>query len=278
MKDKIFAISVEYLQANWREMLSKFLRGAAVFTILYFVIKLLIEKFKKQMTSKALIQDTYIDKHTNLIWSILFVILMIFNALVVLNIIGLDTAIVIWWISLSIWFAMETTIANMVSWIFILTNKKFKIWDIVEFAGKVKAKGKIEEINIRYIVLKGFDRKKMVIPNRLAARTPIQTYKSEPIIKWEFIYRVPRKVPLDLIKNIYRDVLSKTKGILYPEHSALVIESFWRHGVHLKCFFFCNPAKWLPVWVARRIKSAFTKELKKHNIHVPHKYLTLSSE
>ena len=67
MKDKIFAISVEYLQANWREMLSKFLRGAAVFTILYFVIKLLIEKFKKQMTSKALIQDTYIDKHTNLI-------------------------------------------------------------------------------------------------------------------------------------------------------------------------------------------------------------------
>jgi small-conductance mechanosensitive channel len=43
-------------------------------------------------------------------------------------------------ISLSIGFAMETTIENMVSGVMFITNKKVKIGDFVEFMGSIGTK------------------------------------------------------------------------------------------------------------------------------------------
>ncbi|HCY21714.1 TPA: hypothetical protein DIC40_07920 [Patescibacteria group bacterium] len=67
----------------------------------------------------------------------------------------------------------------------MLTNKKIKLGDFVEFLGKLNLKGIIEEVNVRYTVIRSFDKRRTIIPNSIVAKTPIRTLKSEPILKGE---------------------------------------------------------------------------------------------
>lgn len=78
---------------------------------------------------------------------------------------------------------METTIGNMIAGIMIMTNEKIKIGDFMQFMGKINMRGTIEEINIRYTVIRTYDKKRTIIPNSILAKTPVQTYKSEPLLR-----------------------------------------------------------------------------------------------
>jgi len=78
---------------------------------------------------------------------------------------------------------METTIGNMIAGIMIMTNQKIKIGDYMQFMGKINMRGIIEEINIRYTVIRTYDKKRTIIPNSILAKTPVQTYKSEPLLR-----------------------------------------------------------------------------------------------
>jgi small-conductance mechanosensitive channel len=65
----------------------------------------------------------------------------------------------------------------------IITNKKINLGDFVQFMGSLKMMGTIEEINVRYTVIRTFDKKRTIIPNSVLAKTPIKTHKVEPLIR-----------------------------------------------------------------------------------------------
>lgn len=278
MKENIISTSISYLQTNWVDILSRLLWWIVTFIIIYIIIKYIIQRVKTRIEGNSLVPDIYAKRNSKLIGSILFILLMIFNILATFEIIWFNTAIIMWWISLSIWFAMETTIWNLVSWVFILTNKKVKLGDFVEFLGKLKIRGTIEEINIRYTVIRSFDKRRTIIPNSIIAKTPIKTLKSEPLLKGELSFKVPRNIHFEEIKQIFNQVIWSNKNVMYPEYSSIMIESFWSKWMVLKGYFFCNPAKKLPIIVARDIRSWFIKELQAKWIHIPYKHMTVSTE
>ena len=78
---------------------------------------------------------------------------------------------------------MQSTVENLVSGIFILTNQKIRLGEFVQFMGPLNLMGTIEEINIRYTVIRGFDKRRVILPNSLVAKTPIRTMKSEPLLR-----------------------------------------------------------------------------------------------
>jgi len=49
--------------------------------------------------------------------------------------------------------------------------------------GTLKMMGTIEEINVRYTIIRTFDKKRTIIPNSVLAKTPIKTHKIEPLIR-----------------------------------------------------------------------------------------------
>lgn len=230
------------------------------------------------MEGDSLIPDIYAQKNSKLVGSIIFIVLMIFNVLSTFEIIGFDVAIIMGGISLSLWFAMETTIGNMISWVFILTNKKIKLGDFVEFLGKLNLKGVIEEVNVRYTVIRSFDKRRTIIPNSIVAKTPIRTLKSEPILKGELWFTVPRNTPFEMVKSIFTQIINSNNKILYPEYCSIMIERFDSTGIRLKWFFFSNPAKKVPFLIAREIKGLLFEELKKRGIAIPYPHITITTE
>lgn len=278
MKENIISISLNYIQLHWLEIAGRLFSWIGVFILIYIIIKYIINKVKNKIEWESLISDDYSKKNSKLVGSILFILLMIFNILATFEIIWFNTAIIMWWISLSIWFAMETTIWNLVSWVFILTNKKVKLGDFVEFLWKLKIRWTIEEINIRYTVIRSFDKRRIIIPNSVIAKTPIKTLKSEPLLKWEIEFKVSRKTSFDDIKQTFKQIISQNTNLVYPEYSSIIIESFWSKWLHLKWYFFCSPAKKMPLAIAREIRSEFVKQLKTKGIEIPYKHMTVSTE
>ncbi len=278
MKDNIISVTIKYIQLHWRDIAGKLFLWIGIFIALYITIKYIVNKVKRKIEWESLIADEYAKKNSKLVWSMLFILLMIFNVLATFEIIWFDTAIIMWWISLSLWFAMETTIWNLVAWVFILTNKKVKLGDFVEFLWKLNIKWTIEEINIRYTVIRSFDKRRTIIPNSVIAKTPIKTLKTEPLLKWEIAFKVPRNISFEEIKQTFKQIVFNNKNLIYPEYSSIVIESFGSKWMSLKGYFFCSPAKKLPMVVAREIRSEFTKQLKEKGIDIPYKHMTILTE
>ncbi len=278
MKENIIQQSINYFIENGPSLFGRILLWAVIFTILYFIIKYAISRIKKRIEANSLISNTYTQKNSKLVGNILFIILMIFNILATFQVIWFDVSLIMGGISMSIWFALETTIGNMIAGIFILTNKKIKLWDFVQFMGSLKLLGTIEEINIRYTVIRTFDKRRTIVPNSIIAKTPIRTLKTEPILRWEVTFRVPRHSVIQQIKQIFTTTINNKKNILYPEYTTILVENFDTAGINIKGLFFVNPGKKSPMIVARDLKSDIFNELKKYGIKVSYPHLVINTE
>jgi small-conductance mechanosensitive channel len=275
MKDFIISSISNYIDARRQDIAIKLFLWIIVFTAVYFFIKFAVNKIKSKIEGEGLTKDIYAKRNAKLVGSILFITLMIFNVLAVFQIIWFDSAIIMWGLSLSIWFAMETTIGNLISGVFILTNKKIKLGDFIELLGKLNMKWTVEEINVRYTVIRSFDKRRTVIPNSIVAKTPIKTIKSEPILKGDIEFIIPRKTPLEIVKKIYQQVINTNKEILYPEEANLVIKNFTTAWITLQGFFFVNPAKRIPFLVGRDLKRDVLEKLRNIGVKLPYPHKTI---
>lgn len=278
MQEYIFKDIIMYLRENWSTLIFKTILAISIFMIWYITIQRIVKKTKTKMEENSLEDDIYIQRTSNLIGKLIFVLLMIFLILAIFQIIWFDTAIIMWWISLSLWFAMETTIGNMIAGVMIMTNKKIKLGDFVEFMGILNMRGTIEEINIRYTIVRTFDKKRTIIPNSILAKTPIKTYKIEPVIRGEVFFTVPRHVHMPQIKQILIETINAHVKVLYKEYTNVWIENFDTRWIQIKSVFFANPQQKSPFVIARELRPIIMANLKKYWINIPYPHITLSAE
>jgi len=158
-----------------------------------------------------------------------------------------------------------------------ITNKKIKIGDYVEFLGSIKTKWTVEEINIKYTIIRWFDKRRLIIPNSIIAKTPIKTYKTEPLMRGEFTISVPRHVDLDQVKKILNDTINSDKHILEKTYTNTIVTGFDNFWIWLKTFFFSNPAKKSPAIIARDLQPLILTTFRKYGIDLPSNHLTITA-
>lgn len=263
---------------NRENILFKMFLGVAIFFAIYGISSFIIQKVKTKIEGNSLQSDEYTQKASNLVGNMIFIFLMIFNVLAVFQVIGFDTAIIMGGVSLSIGFAMETIIENMIAGILFVTMRKVKVGDFVEFLWSIKMKWTIEEINIRYSVIRSWDRRAVIIPNSILAKTPIKTQKIEPIMRWEIVLNVPRNVNVRQIQTILNQIINANRHVIQKEYTTTCLVWFNNMGIGLKTFFFANPQKKSAILVTRVLRGQIMEELKKYGIKKPYPRITLTAE
>ncbi len=239
---------------------------------------MIVARIQKRIIANDGQNTTYSQKNAEFIGRIISLIGIIFSILITFQVMGYDAGIIMWGISLSLGFAMQSTVENLVSGIFILTNKKIKLGEFVQFMGPLNLMGTIEEINIRYTVIRTFDKRRVIIPNSMVAKTPIRTLKTEPLLRWEILFTLPRHTPIEEFKATVISTINSHKNILYPEYTSILINNFTNKWIEMKGFFFVNPAKKSPTLVARDIKFLLFDTLKRYGVAVPYPHISLTIE
>ena len=267
------------IKDNGLDLLGSTALAVGIFVSFLIVIKMVVAKVKKRIQDNSLQEDMYSKRIATLAGSMLFILLMIFNILAVFEVIGFDTALIMWGVSISIGFAMETTIGNMMAGVMLMTNEKVKLGDFVQFMGSLNIMGTIEEINVRYTVIRTFDKRRTIIPNSVIAATPIKTLKSETLIRGNIKLRLPRHIDINQIKSLLIQILNNIDGVLHKEYTNIVITGFDAWGIAIQGFFFVNPqTKKGKILIQREFMNKTLEEFKKYGIKIPYNHMTITVE
>lgn len=262
----------------WNHRL-KIIIAIFVFIIIYIIFSIIINKITKRIETNNIQNDEkYSRRLANLIWRILFIAWLILNILIICEILWVDTSLLMAWISLWIWFAMETFISNVVSWFFIILNKKFRVWDSIEILWDINTKWVVEEINLKHTIIRTIDKRRLLIPNNKMGNTPIKTYKTENIIRWDLSVSVPRYVNIDQVKNIINETVNSNENVLNKWYTSTYIQEFDEKWYKFNTIFFVDPHKITPFIAWTKIRLNIIETFKKYWIKVPYDHIIIDLE
>jgi len=277
--NNIIAYIVNYTSQNWREIAKKVLLAVWIFIWVYVISSFIIRKIQQKIEENNIqSDDKYSKKLSALIWRILSLVALIINILIVFEVLWIDVSLIMAWISLWIWFAIETMIWNIVAWFFIILNKKFKIWDSVELLGRFNTKWVIEEINLKHTIIRLIDQRRLLIPNKIMSDTAIKTFKSEKVIRWDFSISVPRHVNIEQIKNIIKDTVNSNENVLDKDYTTIYIKWFDDKWYNFNTIFFVDPKEISPFIAWTKIRKSLFDAFKKYWINFTYNHMTINFE
>lgn len=97
----------------------------------------------------------------------------------------------------------------MFAGIMVLTNNDYKLGDIIVVDdGDNEYFGRIEEITIRYTVIRTFELRKVIVPNLTMITKPVKTYDAEEVIRLDFTFTIHFDSPMPESLQIIKDAIN----------------------------------------------------------------------
>lgn len=180
-------------------------------------------------------------------------------------------------------FASQKAFSNIISGVFILIFKPFKISDIIEF--KDGQKGVVEEITLRHTLIKDYENRRIIIPNSIISEetiinSNIQDEKIRKHIEFSISYDSNIDKAIDIVHDeVLRHPLlidNRTKEEIAMNKPCVVIRviSLSDFSVDLKAYVWTagnDNAFILKCDVLKSVKERFDRE----GIEIPFPYRTL---
>jgi len=249
--------------------------------ILLAVVSKIITKIIKKNIRKHLEETnpTGAAKIAKLLWSILFRILMLFALFISFEIMWVNIWLLVSWVSLWVWLAFKEVLGNMFAWIMILYTKEFKMWDIVEIQTWEWYFWRIEEITIRYTVIRTLDLRQVIIPNMTMISEPIKTFSSEDLVKLNTVVWISYKSDVTKAIEVLKDTINSFDFVKSKENTTAFVLDFGESTIDIKCLFCFDPncgIIWeVAVW---QINERIPKAFKENWIHFSYPHVIVNFE
>ncbi len=183
--------------------------------ILIFIIFLILAKIIKKVSLKTL--KSVIKSHAalNLIANLASFTVLAIGLVVTLGILQLDKTVTSLLagagiVGLAISFAFQDIAANFVSGTLIAFRKPFEVNDIIKSNDYV---GKIEEINLRYTLIRTFQGQSVLIPNKIIYNNPLVNYTINGARRIDLEIGVSYGDDLEKVKHVTLEALKQLESI-----------------------------------------------------------------
>ena len=203
-------------------------------------------------------------------------IIIIFTLLAFTSL-GIDFTFFLGWLSVGLWFALKTFIENFLAGLFVLTTKEYKIGDIVKLESKYNYIGRVEELNLRYTVMRTFDLRRVVIPNIDIVSNPIKTFSQEEVVRLQLDFSVWHMEDISAIEPLVVEAMNESEHIVKKDATKMVITHFSEFGMHCRVYYYVyssfeSAAGFVSSDMYKRLKKIL--DSKKVSISYPHLTLT----
>lgn len=216
--------------------------GVVVFLILAILSKVATRIIRRNIRKHLEeTNPTWAAKIAKLLASIAFWILMLFAIFICFEIMWVNIWLLISWVSLWVWLAFKEVLWNMFAGIMILYTKEFKMWDIIEIQTWDGYFWRIEEITIRYTVIRTLDLRQVIIPNMTMISEPIKTFSSEDLVKLNTIVWISYKSDVTKAIEVLKDTINSFDFVKSKENTNVFVLEFGKSTINLKCVFCFDP-------------------------------------
>jgi len=255
-----------------------------IWAIIVIIFLLMISKIVAKIVSKRVVQNgTEGNKHMDKIWKlihdIVFYILVIFSFFIWFEIVWFNVGLIIGWISFWVWLAFKEILGNMIAGMMMLYTKEFKLGDIVEIYADQTYFGRIEEITIRYTIIRTLDLRQVVLPNMTLITVPIKTFSSEDLIKLNTVFEVHYDTDIPKAIKVITETINNFSFVKEKENTKVFFSEYWYSNIEIKVFFYFDPkCGIIPDIAIGEINFAVSEAFKKNNIDISYDMLTLTFE
>ena len=193
--------------------------------LIYVFFKILKALSKKFLLKKMSIQTQHIIKKAIDYSAFVTIVLTAFHRLGI-NVSGLLGAAGI--AGIAIGFAAQTSVSNVISGLFVITERAFKIGDIIEISGII---GTVQSIDLLSVALKTFDSQYVRVPNETIIKANLINYSHFPLRRIKTELSVPYGIDLRRVETILIDTAKKSRFIVDDPAPSVLWTAFDSSGI-----------------------------------------------
>ena len=173
-------------------------------------------------------------------------------------------------IGIIIGVASQTSIGNIVSGFFLVSEKSFELGDVVKIGDK---SGTVYSIDLLSIKIRTFDNLLLRIPNQTVISNEVINVTRFPIRRFDIDLSVAYKEDLGKVKDVIERVVRQNPLCLDEPEPLITFKSFGDSGINILLGVWFEKANYLKVKnsVFQEIKTAFDRE----GIEIPFPHVTL---
>ncbi|TYB31429.1 MAG: mechanosensitive ion channel family protein [Candidatus Mcinerneyibacterium aminivorans] len=233
-------------------------------SILVKIISLMAGKILK----KKLSSQTHI-----LIKKFIFYIGWVIIIMTVLNIVGVKISVVLGAagiMGIAFGFAAQTSVANIISGLFLISEKSFSIGDVIQIGDTV---GVVDSVDLLSIKLKKFNNQYVRIPNENFIKSEVINITKYPIRRLDLNLGVAYKEDPEKVRDILFEIAKNNEYVLDNPEPNFIFTDFGKSS--LKIFFGVWFQKQDYIATKNSIMFQIKRRLNEENIEIPFPHITV---
>lgn len=173
-------------------------------------------------------------------------------------------------IGIIIGFASQTSIGNIISGFFLVSEKSFELGDVIKIGDK---SGVVYSIDLLSIKIKTFDNQLIRIPNQTVISSEVTNVTRFPIRRLDFQVGVAYKEDLEKVKNLLEKIARQNPLSLDEPEPLIVFTGFGASSIDILLGIWFEKTNYLKVKnsVLMEIKKTFDEE----GIEIPFPHVSL---
>ncbi|MFA7718058.1 MAG: mechanosensitive ion channel domain-containing protein [Candidatus Absconditabacterales bacterium] len=223
--------------------------AAVIVTFVLLAISRIIATFIKNKITRSFVAkgSKEVQNVSALIGDVIFYALAMLSFFISFSIVGMNIGLILGGISIGVGFAFRATLSNLISGIMIFTTKEYQPGSIISMEiDRKEVMGKIEEINMKDIIIRTFDFRRLVIPNAKFVNSAVKTYSLESVLKLDIEATVDIKDDIDSVLAKTKEKVNTYAFVKYPEYTQALVDSFNDKICKLKIEFCFDPNAGIP--------------------------------
>ena len=243
------------------------LKIAAIIVIGLLFLRLILF-YVKQTMKKRFSQQSIMIVRKLLSYTALFIILILILKQLNVKLAAILGAAGI--AGIAIGFASQTSLSNIISGVFLISEKAFTVGDIIKVDG---ISGIILSVDLLSVKIRTFDNQYVRIPNEKLINTEVVNVTKFPIRRLDINLTIAYKEDLSRVRELLLEITEKNPHCLDNPEPLFVIKEFGDHGVELLLgvWFFKTDYLVTKNTMMQEIKERFDRE----GIEIPFPHLSL---
>jgi len=173
---------------------------------------------------------------------------------------------------IAIGFASQTSVSNIISGIFLISEKPFMIGDWVQIGTTI---GMVESIDLLSIKLKTPDNRFVRVPNETMIKTEVINITRYPIRRANISVSVSYNDDLDKVMSALAEVATAEPMALTEPVPLIQLDSFGDSGININFGVWGKKDDVIPMKTSLML--AIKKKFIQENIEIPYPHLTVSN-
>lgn len=267
--------SLEWLISNASSYALKIIGAIAAFIVMMILAGIVARIVKKAIIKHS--DGNNAEKVAKLVRDLVYYIMLGFAVFVAFEVLGFDVGLLLWGVSFGIGLAFKEILGNMIAGIMILYTKEYKMGDIIEVQGDENYFGRIEEITIRYTIIRTLDLRQVVIPNLKMISVPIKTFSAEDLVKLNTTVGIHYDSNVEEAVQITVNAINSLDFVKQKESTTVYVANFGDSSIDLKCLFFFDPKSWIVGdYAVGLVNESINNAYLANNIVIPYQHTTIT--